>query len=107
MGYLLAWRLLAGGHRVTLLNRGRTPDPFGDRIERLVADRAGPDFARVLAGRDFDAAVDFAAYTGDDGRRAAEALGGRVGHHVMVSSGQVYLLRDRGSALDASRAARE
>ena len=93
VGYLLTWRLLAGGHRVTLLHRGTLPDPFGNRVERLRADRAGPGFARALAGMDFDAAVDFAAYTGEDGRRAAEILAGQVGHYVMISSGQVYLVR--------------
>lgn len=93
VGYLLAWRLLARGHGVTLLHRGSRPDPFGDRVERLRADRTGPGFAAALAGRDFDAAVDFAAYTGEDGRRAAEVLAGRVGHYVMISSGQVYLVR--------------
>ncbi len=94
VGRLLAWRLLAADHRLTLFNRGTLPDPFGDRVERLRGDRATPDLERLLAGRDFDAAVDFAAYTGEDGRRAAEILGGRVGHHVMVSTGQVYLVRE-------------
>lgn len=105
VGYLLTWRALAAGHRVTLLNRGTRPDPFGGRVERIVADRAGPDFAARLAGRDFDAAVDFAAYTGEDGRRAVAALGGRVGHYVMISTGQVYLVRAPGAV--RSRAARE
>ena len=104
VGYLLAWRLLAGGHRVTLLHRGTLPDPFGDRVERLRADRTGPGFAAALRGRDFDAAVDFAAYTGEDGRRSVEALAGRVGHYLMISTGQVYLVRE---GLEAGRAARE
>lgn len=109
VGYLFTWRLLAGGHRVTLLHRGTLPDPFGDRVERLRADRTGPDFARALAGRDFDACVDFAAYTGEDGRRAAEVLAGRVGHYVMISTGQVYLVREPRplQAVGALRAARE
>lgn len=94
VGRLLVWRLVAGGHRVTLLNRGRIADPFGDRVERLVGDRASPDLERLLAGRSFDAVVDMAAYTGEDGRRAAALLRGRTGHHVMVSSGQVYLVRE-------------
>jgi nucleoside-diphosphate-sugar epimerase len=38
--------------------------------------------------------VDFAAYDGPDGRRAAEVLGGRVSHYVVISSGQVYLVRE-------------
>ncbi len=93
VGPRLAWRLLAAGHRVTLLNRGTLPDPFGDRVERLRGDRATPDFERLLARRDFDAAVDLAAYAGEDGRRTAAVLVGRVGHYLMVSTGQVYLVR--------------
>lgn len=63
-------------------------------MERLRGDRTTPDFERLLAGRSFDAAVDFAAYDGADGRQAAETLGGRVGHYVVVSTGQVYLVRE-------------
>jgi nucleoside-diphosphate-sugar epimerase len=94
VGRFLVWRLLAQGHRATLLNRGRLADPFGDRVERLTGDRTGPDLERLLAGRSFDAVVDLAAYTGEDGRRAAELLRGRTGHYVMVSTGQVYLVRE-------------
>jgi nucleoside-diphosphate-sugar epimerase len=101
VGLLAAWRLLARGDRVTLLNRGSLPDPFGDRVERLRGDRA-VDLARLVGSRRFDGVLDLAAYTGDDGRRAAEVLAGRVGHHVMVSTGQVYLVRD-----GAPRPARE
>ena len=39
--------------------------------------------------------MDFAAYDGPDGRRAAEVLGGRVSHYVVISTGQVYLVRDK------------
>jgi len=94
VGYQLVWRLLAAGHHVTILNRGSRPDPFGDRVERLIADRTTPEFARVLAGRRFDAVVDFAAYTAADARDVVTILGeGRVGHYVFISTGQVYLVR--------------
>ena len=63
-------------------------------MERLRGDRTTADFERLLAPRSFDAAVDFAAYDGSDGRRAAEVLGGRVGHYVVISTGQVYLVRE-------------
>ena len=103
VGYQLTWRLIAEGHRVTLLNRGTAPDPFGDRVDRLVADRATPDFARALANREFDAAVDFACYTGEDADGVISTFGGgRVGHYIMVSTGQVYLVRE-----GAPRPARE
>jgi nucleoside-diphosphate-sugar epimerase len=94
VGYLLAWRLIAAGHRVTLFNRGTIPDPFGERVERLRGDRTTADLARLLSGREFDAAVDFAAYTGEDAAAAVRVLDGRVGHYVFISTGQVYLVRE-------------
>jgi nucleoside-diphosphate-sugar epimerase len=93
VGYELAWRLLAGGHRLTLFNRGSLRDPFGERVERLRGDRTAGDFSRLLAGRRFDAVVDFAVFRGEEAAEAAESLKGRVGHYVMISTGQVYLVR--------------
>jgi nucleoside-diphosphate-sugar epimerase len=94
LGHELALRLVAAGHAVTLLNRGTLQDALGDRVERLHGDRTTADFARLLAGRSFDAAVDFAAFDMADAERAVEVLGGRVAHYVVISSGQVYLVRD-------------
>jgi nucleoside-diphosphate-sugar epimerase len=95
VGYQLVWRLLAAGHQVTLLNRGSQPPPFQQQVELLQADRATADFARQLAGRSFDAAIDFAAYTAADARQAIAVLGeGRVGQYVFISTGQVYLVRE-------------
>lgn len=95
VGYQLAWRLLAADHQVTLLNRGHTPDPFGPRVERLIADRTTPEFERVLAGRSFEVVIDFAAYTGADARQSIAMFGnGRIGHYIVISTGQVYLVRE-------------
>jgi len=101
VGALATWRLLAAGHEVVLLNRGQRADPFGNRVERLRGDRV-TELERLTAGRSFDAVMDFAAYTGEDGRRAAEVFRDRVGHYLMVSTGQVYLVRQ-----GAPRPARE
>jgi nucleoside-diphosphate-sugar epimerase len=79
---------------VTLLSRGRLPDPFGERVERLRADRTTDEFDRALAGRSFDAAVDFAGFVAPDLERAVRVLQGRVGHYVFISTGQVYLVRE-------------
>src|SRR5690242_7819429 len=75
VGYQLVWRLLAEGHGVTILNRGQLPDPFGPRVERIVADRSSERASRALAGRQFDAAVDFAAMTAADATQAVNSLG--------------------------------
>jgi len=93
MGYQLTWRLIAAGHEVTLLNRGTHPDPFGGRVSRLRADRTRPGFVTALSGRSFDAAVDFAAFQRADAEGVVIALEGRVGHYVLISTGQVYLVR--------------
>jgi nucleoside-diphosphate-sugar epimerase len=94
VGYELAWRLIAGGHRLTLFNRGTRPDPFGERVDRLRGDRGAGDLTRLLAGRGFDAVVDFAMFRGEEAAEAVAVLNGRVGHYVMISTGQVYLVRE-------------
>ena len=94
VGYLVVWRLLARGDRVTVFNRGTHPDPFGNRVERIRGDRTAPDFPRPLAGRRFDATVDFAAYKPADVRAVIEGLADRAGHYVFISTGQVYLVRE-------------
>jgi nucleoside-diphosphate-sugar epimerase len=94
MGPSLVWKLLFAGHRVTVLNRGNLTDPFGKHVERLRADRSTDAFDRALGGRSFDRVIDLAGFTGDDLARSARILGGRVGHYVFVSSGQVYQVRE-------------
>ena len=92
VGRLLVHRLLARGHRVTLLNRGNIADPFADAVERVRADRTTDAFAAALAGRKFDACVDFAAYDAPDVRGAMEHV--RAEHYVFISTGGVYLVRE-------------
>lgn len=95
VGHHLAVALSDLGHRVTTLNRGRTPDELGDRVDRLRADRTDPgQLARALGHLSFDACVDTIAMRGGDTRTAIGALDGRIGHYVHLSTGQVYLVRD-------------
>lgn len=94
VGHHLAVALSEQGHRVTILNRGLTPDELGDRVERLRADRTDPDeLARAVGSHSFDACVDTIALRGGDTRAAVQALEGRIGHYVHLSTGQVYLVR--------------
>lgn len=94
VGRQLAHRLVMRGDRVTLLNRGTLDDGLGELVERRVADRATDAFDAALHGRRFDAVVDFAAYVPAEIERLARVLGGRVGHYVFISTGQVYLVRE-------------
>ncbi len=95
VGRRLVEALLAAGHDVTVLNRGtRTPVPG---TEALHADRrARGEVAAALAGRPFDAAFDVSAYRPEETAEVVQALEGRVGRFVHISTGAVY---DAGAGL--------
>ncbi len=80
--------LLAAGHAVTVLTRGRRGVPAG--VEALVADRG--DVAAALRGRRFDLTIDLLAYTASDVARVLDVPAFEPGRYVMISTGQVYLV---------------
>lgn len=95
IGRAVVQRLLMEGHRVTLLNRGKSPDPFGTRVSRVVGDRSDPETLRLaLSRRDFDAVVDLVAFREEDTQAAVAAFSGRIGHFIHISTAAVYLIRD-------------
>ena len=73
-----------------LLNRGsRTKLPAG--VTSLVADIRDPAAtARALAGRTFDAVVNWVAYTPADVERDIELFGGRTSQYIFISSASAY-----------------
>jgi 2'-hydroxyisoflavone reductase len=79
---------LAAGHEVTLLHRGQTgPDLFPSAVH-LRADRNSlPD--GLLTG-DWDATIDVSGYLPRQVGGLADALGGRGGRYVYISSVSVY-----------------
>jgi nucleoside-diphosphate-sugar epimerase len=96
IGQTVVQRLLADGHRITLLNRGQSPDPFGTRVSRVIGDRSDPEtLKRALARRDFDVVLDVIAFREEDTQGAIAQLGGRIGHFIHISTASVYLIRDR------------
>jgi 2'-hydroxyisoflavone reductase len=88
VGRAMAEAALARAHDVTLLHRSLTNDPAFDDAEHLRADRDGD--LSVLVGRTFDVTIDVCAYVPRQVRSLAEALNGRGGHHVFVSTMSVY-----------------
>jgi nucleoside-diphosphate-sugar epimerase len=95
VGHFLAYELLAAGHKVTLLNRGKTQDTLPDDIERLRADRTDSfQLEKVLIGREFDVVVDNALYKQQEAETIVRLLNGHVGHYIFLSTGQVYLVRE-------------
>jgi nucleoside-diphosphate-sugar epimerase len=98
LGHLLVLALVGAKHRVTVLNRGVTRDELPREVERLRADRTdAAALAAALAGRVWDGVVDLALYRPVEAEAVVELLGRRAGHYVLVSTGQVYLVRGAGA----------
>lgn len=88
-GKLLVERLLAGGHQVTVINRGSTRPPAG--VEHLVVDRdEEAALVAALGSRTFDTVVDQVCYTPVQAAIAARAFADRTRRYVMTSTIEVY-----------------
>ena len=87
-----AERAVALGHRLTILNRGKsTGRPVPEGAEVLQADvRDASAVQEVLGAREFDAVADFIAFTPDHARASLELFRGRVGQYVFISSASAY-----------------
>jgi NAD(P)-dependent dehydrogenase (short-subunit alcohol dehydrogenase family) len=95
MGYKLVLRLLEAGHRVTVLNRGMRPDSLPVGVHRLRADRTDiQQMRRALLAKQFDVVVDFVMFNERDAQAAVELFANNTDRYIMISSGQVYLVRE-------------
>jgi UDP-glucose 4-epimerase len=85
--------LVRDGHEVAVLNRGRRPERLPGGVRTIVADRKDHAALRAaLRGERVDGLVDvtYAPTTGEDVEATLDALAGRVGHVIFVSTGRVY-----------------
>lgn len=95
MGYFLTQRLLDAGHRVTVLNRGMSEDDLPATLHRLRADRTdSQQMKRALMGKKFDIVVDFVMFGEQEARVVVDLLDGAIEQYIMISTGQVYLVRE-------------
>lgn len=101
VGRHLVEAALEHGHQVTLFHRGRTNPHLFPQAEHLLGDRDSGDYAALADGR-WNATVDVSAYVPRHVEQALDALDGRHGHYVLVSSVSAYdptvATRDEGSA---------
>jgi nucleoside-diphosphate-sugar epimerase len=80
------------GHEVTVLNRGTTTKrPVPDGVEVLRGDIRDADSTRAaLAGREFDVAVNWVAFTAEHVRQDVDLFSGGVRQYVFISSASAY-----------------
>jgi 2'-hydroxyisoflavone reductase len=80
----------AGGHTVTVFNRGLSPLPWDD-VERLTGDRETGNL-ESLRGREWDACLDVNGYRPQSVRASAGLLRDRVASYAFISTVSVYAL---------------
>jgi 2'-hydroxyisoflavone reductase len=88
---------LEAGHEVTVFHRGKGDDDPSPDAEHVHADRDGG--LDQLAGRSFDAVVDFCAYVPRHVQEAAAALPD-VGRYVFISSVSAHVEHVRAGATE-------
>ena len=77
------------GHKVTVLNRGKTTVPLPNGVETLVGDMASETYG-ALADRHFDVVAQFRLFTPDEMQRDIATFTGKTGQYVFISSASVY-----------------
>ena len=86
-----SWRAVELGLDLTVVNRGQTSiRPLPPETKQITADIDDPATLAAVAGQDFDAVVDWIAFTPDQVRTRTDALRGHVGQYVFISSASAY-----------------
>ena len=93
IGQHLVRGLLAGGHAVTVLSRGRQAGAVAAPAEHLLGDRdAGAAGLSALAGRRWDACVDISGCTPQQLLASSRTLHASIGRYVYISAVRAYAL---------------
>ncbi|MHA1547430.1 MAG: SDR family oxidoreductase [Alphaproteobacteria bacterium] len=81
---------VARGHKVSVLNRGRTATDLPDGVTTIIGDMSDTaTYARL--GRDtYDVVCQFRAYTPEQVERDIATFTGRTGQYVFISSASAY-----------------
>jgi nucleoside-diphosphate-sugar epimerase len=79
------------GIELYVLNRGQSKRPISDEVIRLIGDIRDPESARETIGnRDFDAVVDWVAFTPEHVETDLELFQDRAGQYLFISSASAY-----------------
>lgn len=82
-------KLLEQGHAVTIATRGKTPDSYGDKVERITIQRTNEESMReALQGKHFDVVIDKIAYCSNDIRYVMDYVD--CDKYIYMSSTSVY-----------------
>ncbi|RUL54271.1 NAD-dependent epimerase/dehydratase family protein [Lysinibacillus antri] len=91
-GRKLVELLIEDGHNVVILTRGQSENPFGNKVEHIIADRLNKEeFAKKVEGRTFDIVYDNICYSPNEAHAFCEIFNGKIGKLVFTSSLSTYI----------------
>lgn len=91
-GKRLVERLLESSENsVTILTRGQTSDSFGDRVQRICADRTDPQaLAEAVGEQVWDIVYDNICFSPDEASEACRIFDAKARRYIVTSSLSVY-----------------
>ncbi|WDM21158.1 NAD-dependent epimerase/dehydratase family protein [Paenibacillus polymyxa] len=91
-GKRLVERLLESSENsVTILTRGQTSDSFGDRVQRICADRTDPQaLAEAVGEQVWDVVYDNICFSPDEASEACRIFDAKAKRYIVTSSLSVY-----------------
>ncbi|GAB6013336.1 SDR family oxidoreductase [Viscerimonas tarda] len=83
--------LIAQGHDLYLINRGKRNNVLPEGVHPLIADiQDEAKVASLIAGLSFDCVADFIAFTPEDVERDVRLFKGKTRQYIFISSASVY-----------------
>jgi nucleoside-diphosphate-sugar epimerase len=91
VGKRLVQLLLDNGVEVTIATRGKTADPFGDKVLRVIIDREDAStLNEAFQNKAWDVVFDQTCYSSQEAHETLQALEGKVKKYIFTSSQAVY-----------------
>ena len=90
-GRKLVELLLADGHDVTIVTRGKLANPFGDKVKHLIVDRRDTEaFSKAVEGEYYDIIYDNICYSPNEAKAFCDIFNGKMGKLVFTSTLSTY-----------------
>ncbi|GIN61759.1 NAD dependent epimerase/dehydratase [Robertmurraya siralis] len=95
-GRKLVELLIADGHHVTIITRGQSGNPFGNKVEHLAVDRKNKQqFAEKVKNRTFDLVFDNICFSPNEAYDFCEVFNGKINKLVFTSTLSTYTMDGR------------
>lgn len=90
-GRKLVELLVEEGHKVTIATRGKSPNPFGEKVEHVTVDRMKKEqLEQLMANRTFDIVYDNICYSPNEAKAFCDVFNGKIGKLVFTSTLSTY-----------------